>query len=196
MGDVEGVADLVEAGGLSVFGEEGFDFEVGNVEQVAEGLFVLETIEPAAGGTAFLGDAGLIGGEEGGVEAGGEVFELVGGGAVFFFGGISPVVTRSWIFTHLAKLERSAASRVSAVRSRLPFLVSASWHSTQCFSMKGRKSAEKAGEVRRRAAMNGNRRIKPVLAGPTPGGALLTAVFAVGFGVEEVGRAMWVRQCG
>ena len=48
------------------------------------------------------------------------------GGRAFFFGGISPDSMRSCTFTQRAKFSASAKLGLSAVRSRLPFFVSAS----------------------------------------------------------------------
>src|SRR5262245_47412292 len=59
------------------------------------------------------------------------VANVAGSGRAFFFGGISPLLTRSCTSTHLEKLVEFATSNFSAVRSRSPFFVSASWHSKQ-----------------------------------------------------------------
>ena len=61
----------------------------------------------------------------------------VASGRAFFLGGISPLLTRSYISTHLEKFVEFAGSNLSAVKSKPPFFVSASWHSTQCLSTKG-----------------------------------------------------------
>jgi hypothetical protein len=71
VGDVEGLAGLVEAGEDAVFGEGVFELEVGSVEEVAEGVFVLVAVEAAEGGAAGLFGAGLVVGGEG-VGDGGE----------------------------------------------------------------------------------------------------------------------------
>src|SRR2546430_8344057 len=55
-------------------------------------------------------------------------------GRGFFFGGISPLLTRSCTSTHLEKFVEFAGSNFSVVRSNSPFFVSVSWHSTQFFS--------------------------------------------------------------
>src|ERR1043165_5493859 len=77
-------------------------------------------------------------------------------GRGFFFGGISPLLTRSCTSTHLAKFVELKRSNFKAVRSSPPFFVSRSWHSRQCFWTKlaeadGRLSAATASPVRNQA---------------------------------------------
>ena len=55
-------------------------------------------------------------------------------GRGFFFGGISPLLTRSCTSTHREKFVEFAGSNLSDVRSSPPFFVSVSWHSAQFFS--------------------------------------------------------------
>src|SRR6185436_20894997 len=55
-------------------------------------------------------------------------------GRGFFFGGISPLLTRSCTSTQAEKFVEFAGSNLRAVRSRPPFFTSPSWHSKQCFS--------------------------------------------------------------
>ena len=62
------------------------------------------------------------------------------GGRAFFFGGISPEAMRSCTFTQRAKFSASVKSDFSAVRSRLPFFVSLSWHSVQCWEKNAARS--------------------------------------------------------
>src|SRR2546421_7756291 len=60
--------------------------------------------------------------------------ESAASGRVFFFGGNSPLLTRSCTSTHREKFVEFAGSNLSDVRSSPPFFVSVSWHSTQFFS--------------------------------------------------------------
>ena len=61
-------------------------------------------------------------------------------GRGFFFGGISPWSTRSKMRTHLASASAWFRSEGSLPKSSPPLASSASWQSTQCFSMNGRSS--------------------------------------------------------
>src|SRR5258708_10835966 len=79
-------------------------------------------------------------------------------GRVFFFGGISPRITRSCTSTQVEKLVGIAGSNLSAVKSRPPFFTSASWHSTQCFStnrrLAGGRSAAATAAVAAKSKLN------------------------------------------
>src|SRR5262249_6588777 len=68
-------------------------------------------------------------------------------GRGFFFGGISPLLTRSCTKTHAVKFVASEGSNLSADKSSPPFFVSVSWHSNQCRSRKPRPSAGRSAAV-------------------------------------------------
>src|SRR5436309_1743269 len=79
-------------------------------------------------------------------------------GRAFFFGGISPLLTRSCTSTHLEKFVELAGSNFRAVKSSPPFCVSASWHSTQYCSTNCRlargKSPANTGAATAKSRLN------------------------------------------
>ena len=85
VGDVEGVADFVEARGLAVVGKLGFHLEPRCREEVAQGVFVFVAVESALGGATLAGDGFLFGRCEGRGETLEEGRELGGCGPIFLF---------------------------------------------------------------------------------------------------------------
>ena len=96
----------------------------------------LETPQQMVGGFA---DGPIVGG----AVADDNAFSFRG----FFFGGISPLLTRSCTRTHLAKLAGCATSYFNAVKSSPPFFVSVSWHSRQCESKNFRQGDGKSPAI-------------------------------------------------
>src|SRR5437867_5715476 len=87
-----------------------------------------------------------------------KAFASAESGRAFFFGGISPLRTRSCTRTQVEKFVEFAGSNLSAVKSSPPFLVSASWHSTQYCSTNCRlargKSRAIAGAATAKSRLN------------------------------------------
>lgn len=94
-GHVERVGSFIEAMAFAIFGEHVADVEVGQLQEIAEVLFVLVAIEAAEGGEAarWAGEKGAPG------------------------GGISLWATRSWRRIQRSRMARSA-KRAGRVASR------------------------------------------------------------------------------
>src|SRR5262245_48358498 len=86
------------------------------------------------------------------------VATAAGSGRAFFFGGISPLLTRSCTSTHLEKLVGFARSNFKAVKSRSPFFVSPSWHSKQYRSRNERIAGARSAAVTDMAAVQSSQR--------------------------------------
>ena len=80
MRDIERCADLVEAPGLAVLRQFGFDLDPRDVEKVADRVLVFVGVEAAKSGAAALGGDGTFVSSECGVQAIDELAERFGGG--------------------------------------------------------------------------------------------------------------------
>ena len=129
--EIERLADLVVAVASFVLGQELLDAQAGQVEQVAEGVFVFLCGQAAIERAAGPGDLRDIGAVEPGVEQREERSLLFGRCGSLDFGGISPAAIRSCTRSQSRKCSGSSIRTGSVSRSRPPFLVAESWHSRQ-----------------------------------------------------------------
>ena len=86
MGDVERVADFVEAVGLAVVGKLPADLQPRGVKEVAQGVFVFVAVQPALRRPAFADDGRALVSGQRGVEAADEGGEFTRRGALFVLG--------------------------------------------------------------------------------------------------------------
>ena len=84
--DVQRVADFVEAFGFAVFGQGIADLQPWRVEQIAQRIFILVTVQAAARGAAIGGEARALGGDQRAGQRPGEVCDFGGVRAGFIFG--------------------------------------------------------------------------------------------------------------
>ena len=85
VGDVERVADFVEAGGFAVVGKLRFDLQPRRREEVAQGVFVFVAVEAALRRTALAGDGVFLGRRERGRQTLHEGVQLGGFGPLLLF---------------------------------------------------------------------------------------------------------------